>query len=143
MKNTISSARKTHFVETLSGRRRYFKAKDASGEGLAHIDRQAVNSVIQGSAADLLKCAMILLWKPLSELDSEIILQIHDELVIDCPDSDEVCEKVIALMKQVMCVESKKMLQDICKANHPEVQYDFDVLLEQSVNIGKNMAFKE
>ena len=143
MKSTISSARKTHFVETLSGRRRYFKAKDSGGEGLAHIDRQAVNSVIQGSAADLLKCAMILLWKPLRELDCEIILQIHDELVIDCPDQDEVCEKVIALLNQVMCVESKRMLQNICKTNHPDIQYDFDVPLEQSVNIGKNMAFKE
>ena len=143
MKSTISSARKTHFVETLSGRRRYFKAKDANGEGLTHIDRQAVNSIIQGSAADLLKCAMILLWKPLSELDCEIILQIHDELVIDCPDNAEVCEKVVSLLNQVMCVEAKKLLQDMYKTNHPEIQYDFDVPLEQSVNIGKNMAFKE
>ena len=100
MKNTISSARKTHFVETLSGRRRYFKAKDASSEGLAHIDRQAVNSVIQGSAADLLKCAMILLWKPLSDLDSEIILQIHDELIIEAPEHEK--DKVCSLLVQQM-----------------------------------------
>ena len=100
MKNTISSARKTHFVETLSGRRRYFKAKDTSGEGLAHIDRQAVNSVIQGSAADLLKCAMILLWKPLSELDSEIILQIHDELIFVVPENELEC--MISLVKEAM-----------------------------------------
>ena len=143
MNKTIQSAQRTHYIETMSGRRRYLKENILDKEGQGRTNRQAVNSVIQGSAADLLKCAMVLLWKPLEELDCEIVLQIHDELIINCPDDMTVCLNAIKLLERVMCVDSKMMLQELWNLNHPSNRGSFDVLLEQSVIMGKTMSFKE
>lgn len=139
--STMQSARAKHYVETLAGRRRSLEAN--MGEDKTRSDRQAVNSVIQGSAADLLKCAMILLWPQLEKLGCEICVQIHDELIIDCPDDPDLVKQVVEMLQRVMCDEAKKELQRLYRLNHPEVTYEFEVPLEQSVQIGKNMSFSE
>ena len=80
-------------METITGRRRKFK-QTTKKEELSKMDRQSVNSIVQGSAADLLKVGMILLWEKLDKLNCRIILQIHDELVIECPNNEMVIEEV-------------------------------------------------
>ena len=84
--NTIETAREKGYVETIFGRRRYLpdlKSKNANVRSLA--ERNAVNAPIQGSAADIIKLAMIGVDKRLNEagLKSKMVLQVHDELVFD------------------------------------------------------------
>ncbi len=84
--NQIAFAKQHGYVETLMHRRRYLKNINAANANLRHFDeRNAVNAPIQGSAADLIKIAMINIYKELEkqQLKSKIILQVHDELVLD------------------------------------------------------------
>ncbi len=105
MESTIELARKRGFVETLWGRRRYFKFLNDKNEMLKRADeRAACNAPLQGSAADLMKLAMIRLEDELSnaKLESKIILQVHDELVLEVPQAErgevkELAERVMLL----------------------------------------------
>jgi DNA polymerase-1 len=112
------------YVETLLGRRRYFpifKDERANRGDLARAEREAINMPIQGTAADIIKIAMIRLYNALQErgLRSEMILQVHDELVLEVPD-DEV-EEVAALVRETM-----------------EGAFPMDIPLRVDVNIGSN-----
>jgi DNA polymerase-1 len=83
---TIEFARKNGFVETVMGRRRYLadiNSANAVVRGFA--ERNAINAPIQGSAADVIKVAMIQIHKAIAEagLQSKMIMQVHDELVFD------------------------------------------------------------
>ena len=75
----MAKAHRAHAVETLAGRLRYLSASSADASNRQ--DRQAINSVIQGSAADLLKCAMILLWEKLEALGCDIIVDENGHLM--------------------------------------------------------------
>ena len=91
MEQTIENARKTGFVETLWGRRRYFKFLNDRNEMMRRADeRAACNAPLQGSAADLMKLAMIRLEDELikAKLKSRLILQVHDELVLEIPETE-------------------------------------------------------
>jgi DNA polymerase-1 len=96
------------YVETLLKRRRTFEIfQDQAGPRRSDVERraaerEAVNMPIQGTAADIIKLAMIRLHRALSErgLRSQIILQVHDELVLEAP--EEEVEEVAALVKEVM-----------------------------------------
>lgn len=100
------------YVETLLGRRRYFpELKPAGGEGLPRrvpeavrraAEREAINAPIQGSAADILKLAMIRIDRAMQEqgLRTRMIMQVHDELVFEVPE-DEV-EAVQGLVAEAM-----------------------------------------
>lgn len=84
--STIASARRDGYVETLFGRRRYISditSPNATVRALA--ERNAVNAPIQGSAADIIKLAMVAVDKDLSEssMKSRTVLQIHDELLLE------------------------------------------------------------
>ena len=82
----IVYAREHGYVETLMHRRRYLKNINNANANLRHFDeRNAVNAPIQGSAADLIKVAMVNVFDDLrrQHLQSKIILQVHDELVLD------------------------------------------------------------
>jgi len=86
MDNCIENARKQEFVETVLGRRRYLRdinSRNATMRGFA--ERNAINAPIQGSAADMIKVAMIDVhkWMKTENLKSKMILQVHDELVFD------------------------------------------------------------
>ena len=98
-------ARKNGYVETLFGRRRYLPdihSRNAVVRGLA--ERNAVNAPIQGTAADIIKLAMINVNRELKErnMKSRLILQIHDELLIEADKSevDEVRELLVRNMEQ-------------------------------------------
>ncbi|MBK9145671.1 MAG: DNA polymerase I [Candidatus Melainabacteria bacterium] len=96
---TIDDARNNHYVSTLWGRRRYFKNLNDRNANIRRADeRAACNAPIQGSAADLMKLAMIRLDERLVETGSKarLILQVHDELVLDVPDSElEATRKIV------------------------------------------------
>lgn len=82
--DTISAARKDGFVTTLMGRRRYLPEINNSNRQLRQFaERTAINTPIQGTAADLIKMAMIKLDKELRSWKSAMVLQVHDELIFD------------------------------------------------------------
>lgn len=104
---TISFARDNSYVETLTGRRRYIPdihSANANIRGFA--ERTAVNMPIQGTAADLIKIAMIGIDKMLRETGSEtrLLLQVHDELIFEVPEheAEEIPEKIREIMEQSM-----------------------------------------
>ena len=98
---TIESARKHGFVETIFHRRRYLKDINVGNHSLRQFsERAAVNTVIQGSAADLMKISMIKADEALRNFQTKIILQIHDELIFKVP-KDEL-EAVVPLLKKTM-----------------------------------------
>ena len=107
MDNTISKAKHDGYVETIMGRRRYLKninAGNAIERGFA--ERNAINAPIQGSAADMIKVAMINIHNEITQrnLTSKMILQVHDELVFDClkSETDELTELVKSCMKNAI-----------------------------------------
>jgi DNA polymerase I len=89
---TVAAARERGYVETLFGRRRYIpELKDRNFNVRAFGERTATNSPLQGSAADLIKIAMVRIAGALRErgLASSMILQVHDELVLEVPAGEE------------------------------------------------------
>ncbi len=103
IQSQIALARKTGYVETILGRRRYLKnINSANAVVRAGDERNAVNAPIQGSAADIIKIAMIRIHEQLEKekLRSKMILQVHDELVFDV--LKEEMEIVMPLVKQAM-----------------------------------------
>ncbi len=99
----IEQARQRGYVETLFGRRRYLSElghKNAVMRGAA--ERAAMNSPLQGSAADLIKIAMINLHRTLAAEGSRgaMLLQVHDELVLEAPDAD--VEEVVRTVRRAM-----------------------------------------
>lgn len=106
--STIEQARNLGYVTTMFGRRRQLPAIKNSNfhlRGLA--ERMAMNTPIQGSAADIIKLAMIRAEKNLSHLKSRLILQVHDELVIETVESelDEVSKIVRDAMENVVALK--------------------------------------
>ena len=97
------SARELGYVTTLSGRRRPLPdMRSLSGQARALAERQAVNTLIQGSAADLIKFAMLAVFndKELRRLKARLLLQIHDELIVEVPEDNAqaAAERLSALM---------------------------------------------
>jgi DNA polymerase-1 len=88
MDTTMNFARENGYVQTLKGRRRYLRdinSANATVRGFA--ERNAINAPIQGSAADMIKIAMINIHRELKaqKLDTRMTMQVHDELVFDAP----------------------------------------------------------
>ncbi|MGM9784679.1 MAG: DNA polymerase I [Candidatus Cryptobacteroides sp.] len=109
--STLESARKTGYVETLFGRRRYVPDVNANnGNVRAMAERNAINAPIQGTAADIIKLAMIGVDRALREqgLRSRMVLQIHDELMLEVPNEEIEPVKRI-LMEQMENVVSLKV----------------------------------
>lgn len=106
-----ASARKHGFVTTLGGRRRLLPdINSASGQAAALARRQAINTVIQGSAADIIKLAMLAVARDerLRELDARLLLQVHDELLLEVPaDAAEEAGALVARLMQDVCPAGK------------------------------------
>lgn len=89
MKNLVESAKNNGFVETLFGRRRYLPELNSSNFMLRSSgERIARNMPIQGTAADIIKIAMINVNKKLKDKKSRLILQVHDELIVETHESE-------------------------------------------------------
>ncbi len=109
MQNTMISAREKGYVETIMGRRRYLRdinSQNATIRGFA--ERNAINAPIQGSAADMIKLAMIKIHQDIidQKLASRMTMQVHDELVFDVPKGEVEAMKAIIVnrMKNAMPV---------------------------------------
>ncbi|MFC4709527.1 DNA polymerase I [Enterococcus eurekensis] len=103
MESVVREAKDTGYVETLFQRRRYLPDINSRNFNLrSFAERTAINSPIQGSAADILKIAMIHLAKRLKEekLEANMLLQVHDELVFEVPATE--LEKLDQLVKESM-----------------------------------------
>ena len=122
MEASIEKARKTGYAETVLGRRRALRdinSRNATARQAA--ERDAINTPIQGSAADLIKIAMVRTERALKaeNLRAKMVLQIHDELVFDCPKSE--VERVKEIVRREMTGA-----------------YDFGVPLEVGIGEGPN-----
>jgi DNA polymerase-1 len=102
MDETKEFARETGFVRTAFGRKIHLPEIKTKGPARAFAERQAINAPIQGSAADIIKRAMIRMPEALAEagLSARMLLQVHDELVFECPEKE--AEKLIALVQTTM-----------------------------------------
>jgi DNA polymerase-1 len=122
--STVATARETGVVRTLLGRlRRLPELGSSNFQVRTEAERQAVNTPIQGSAADLIKKAMLDLAAALRHrgLGARLILQIHDELLLEVPEQEG--EEALALVKQVM-----------------ENALELDVPLVVDARLGRNWA---
>ncbi|MDU6480923.1 MAG: DNA polymerase I [Paeniclostridium sordellii] len=99
MDNTIEEAKKDGYVKTILNRRRYIPEINSGNVILKNLGKRlAMNAPIQGSAADIIKIAMVNVYKKLEEknLKSKLILQVHDELIIEtCEDEIEIVSKIV------------------------------------------------
>lgn len=103
MENTIEQAKKTGYVTTYYGRRRYLpELSNSNGNLRAFGERVARNAPIQGTAADIIKIAMIRVYERLKaeQPDARLILQVHDELIVEC--DEENAEKVCGMLEYEM-----------------------------------------
>ena len=122
MSNQVEFARENGFVQTISGRRRYLKdINSPNGMVRGGAERNAVNAPIQGSAADIVKIAMINIYKKLQSENwkSKMLLQVHDELVFDVHISE--LERIKPMIKYEM-----------------ENAFIMDVPLDVEMGTGKN-----
>ena len=110
MENAVAQARKDGYVETMLGRRRYLtdiNSRNFNQRSFA--ERTAMNTPIQGSAADIIKKAMLLVFEALQEkqLRSRLLLQVHDELVLEVVEEErlEVAALVKEKMEQAVCLQ--------------------------------------
>ena len=122
MEKAIAKARETGWAETVLGRRRTLRdinSRNATARQSA--ERDAINTPVQGSAADLIKIAMVRIDRALKQegLRAKMVLQIHDELVFDCPKPE--AERVKEIVRREMTTA-----------------YDFGVPLEVGIGEGAN-----
>lgn len=107
MDDMVEHARKNGFVKTLIGRRRYLRdINSKSSLARSNAERMAINSPIQGSAADMIKIAMVNVNNMLKakSFQTKMILQVHDELIFDVPkkEIDAVKPEIVTLMKDAL-----------------------------------------
>ena len=103
MDTVVEKARETGFVETLFHRRRDLPELTSSNRNLrAFGERVALNMPIQGTAADIMKLAMIAVWRRLKDdlPQARLVLQVHDELIVECPEAD--APKVARILAEEM-----------------------------------------
>jgi len=103
MERVVAEAREKGYVETIFGRKRFLPditSRNAVARGLA--ERNAINAPIQGSAADIIKLAMIAVSRRLEaeKLRSRMVLQVHDELVFDVTPDER--DRIVEIVKQEM-----------------------------------------
>ncbi|WP_395065739.1 DNA polymerase I [Flavobacterium sp.] len=122
MSNQVDFARENGYVQTVLGRRRYLKDINSANMMVkSGAERNAVNAPIQGSAADIIKIAMINIHKKLTSENwkSKMLLQVHDELVFDVHNSE--LEKIKPMIKHEM-----------------ENAFKMDVPLDVEIGVGEN-----
>ena len=122
MKQVVADAREKGYTETMYGRKRYIPELKSSNFNIRQgAERIALNTPIQGSAADLIKLAMIRVEKALSEQypQAELLLQVHDELIVECP------EDIVPAVAQLVGEEMTRVAS-------------LSVPLEAEANVGKS-----
>ncbi len=99
---TLTFGRQNGYVQTLFGRRRSMEDLRASGPRRAAAEREAINAPIQGTAADIMKMAMVYVHRALRErgLQTRLLLQVHDELIVEAPEREVIA--AAHLLREVM-----------------------------------------
>ena len=115
------------YVETLYGRKRRLRdITSGDSKARSYAERQAVNHPIQGTAAEVAKIGLVQVHKALQGYDAHLVLQIHDEFIIEC--AEDQWDEVIPLIRQAMV--------DIRRGDRPVL----DVPLEVNIGVGMNWA---
>ena len=125
MDETVAFAKANGFVQTLFGRKINTPEINAKGPASGNSRRAAINAPIQGTAADVIRRAMIRMPKAIAGLEARMLLQVHDELLFEV--AEDQADRLIAIAKEVM--ES---------ASEPAIK--LDVRLEVEAGRGKNWA---
>ncbi|MCK4874307.1 MAG: DNA polymerase I, partial [Sulfurimonas sp.] len=122
-RSIVDDSKEFGYVETILGRRRYFDYENATPMFKAAYERESVNSLFQGTAADLIKLSMNNIHKVIEDerLNAKMLLQIHDELIFEV-DEDEA---------EVLGERFKGLMEDVITLNVP---------LKASMNIGNNWS---
>lgn len=117
MDSNVEFAHANGYVQTFMGRKRYIKEINASDRNLrAFGERASMNMPLQGSSADIIKLAMIKVFNRLKaeNLQAKLILQIHDELVVDCPETErETVEKILKEEMESISLNSVKLETEV------------------------------
>jgi len=117
MEQTREFARENGYVETVFGRRLYLPEINArNGQRRQYAERTAINAPMQGTAADIIKRAMLAVddWLQQSDLKCKMIMQVHDELVFEVPDSElEVVRQKVAELMQSAAELAVPLLVDV------------------------------
>ena len=121
MENIKTFAKKNGYVETMYGRKCYIDLNSIKEPQKSFLERLAINAPIQGTGADIIKMAMNEIYKVIKNFDAKIILQVHDELLIEVVDSQ------VNYFKELV----KNTMENVVK---------FDVPLLVDVKTGKNWA---
>ena len=125
MKNIIERAKADGYVETIFGRRRYLPELTASNHMTrAFGERVARNAPIQGTAADIIKIAMVRVDKRLKDegLSARLILQVHDELIVEAPAYESM--RVAMLLQEEMESAVKLNVPLVAEASVGKTWYD-------------------
>lgn len=127
MKQVVEQARKKGYTQTMYGRRRYIPELSSSNFNVRQgAERIALNTPIQGTAADLIKLAMIRVHKALAARypQAKLILQVHDELIVECPKeiADAVSELVSSEMQNVAKLRVPLLAEAKCGENWYEAK---------------------
>ena len=126
MDNIVEKAKEDGYVETLFHRRRYIPELKSNNYMIRQFgSRAAMNTPIQGTAADIMKIAMINVFNKLQEenLDAKLVLQIHDELIIEC--DEKIKEKVKEILQD--CMENAAKLDVPLNVETSEATSWYDV----------------
>lgn len=117
IQNKIAFAKEKGYAQTILGRRRYLKNINSANLNLRNFDnRNAVNMTIQGTSADMIKIAMVNIYRELQErnLKSKLLVQIHDELIFDVPENELEIMKVLVpkTMQEALPLEDVPVVAD-------------------------------
>jgi len=120
MQEAVAQAKDAGYASTMLGRRRYIREMASANRNIRSFgERAAMNSPIQGTAADIIKLAMIAVEKALEGMESRLILQVHDELIVEAPEHE--AEEAARILKEEM-----------------EKVMELDAPLRADVSVGKN-----
>ncbi len=100
MSDTVKFAQENGYVQTLFGRKIHTPEINAKGPGAGFAKRAAINAPIQGTAADVIRRAMIRMPKAIEGLDAKMLLQVHDELLFEVAEAD--ADRLILIAREVM-----------------------------------------
>jgi DNA polymerase-1 len=117
LSEVVDKAREEGFCSTVFGRRRYLPELTASNKMLqAFGERVAKNMPVQGTAADIIKIAMVRVYERLKneKLKAKLIMQVHDELIVECPESEkDTVSEIIRTEMENACEMKVRLLADV------------------------------
>lgn len=121
LEQTVAQAQEAGYVSTLFGRRRYLPELRSSNHNLRSFgQRVAMNMPIQGTAADIIKIAMVRVYRQLKEqgLQARLILQVHDELIVECPEAEAKTVRALVAREMSQAADLGVPLEVDAKVGH-------------------------